>query len=394
MISIRTLCCALLPMALATGASAADAVPNYVTAAVNDPGRPAWERARDKTQNPAAIFAFSGIKPGMTVADFMPEAGYYTRIVSKLVGAKGIVYSVVPFTDVRDEKARTGPVVKDQGQNIPLSRVELAYTLENVTIYSNVHVLWQQITQYGGQFAAPQQLDAVVSGDSYHLLHSKEFASANMAAVDKALLQALKPGGVFLVIDHAAAKGAGFSSADALHRTEADAVKAEILGAGFTFDGQSQAAANASDDMTKAADVTSGDFVLRFKKPANAPADKRPPKAAMDGYFGNTDISNVGASGKVTGERERRVFYHADGTYEEFGPPNTGNNPLQMGMWFWDASGHNCMIHQYPYNQRDEIVCHSTATFKKAGDEWQNDDNGMSGRHPVPHELRAGYAFY
>ena len=91
---------------------------------------------------------------------------------------------------------------------------------------------------------------------------------------------------------------------------------------------------------------------------------------------------------------ERRVFYHADGTYEEFGPPNSGNNPLQQGTWFWDAAGHNCMIHEYPYNQRDEVVCHSTATFKKAGDKWMNDQNGMEGRHPVPHTIVKGYARY
>ena len=98
--SIRKFVCAALPILLCgTAAFAAEAVPAYVTDAVNDPGRPAWELARDKVHHPDAVLAFSGVKPGMVVAEMLPEAGYYTRLLSKLAGSRGTVYAVVPFAD-------------------------------------------------------------------------------------------------------------------------------------------------------------------------------------------------------------------------------------------------------------------------------------------------------
>lgn len=374
---------------------AADTIPPAVKAAVADPGRPPWERARDKSQNPEQVLAFAGAKPGSVMVDLMPDAGYYTRILSKLTGPKGTVYSYVPFTNVARSVERRGPVVKDAGQNIPLSRVELAYAIENVPQYENVSVLWESITQYGGQFGLPRQADLVLSEGDYHKFHGKEFAGTDMVGVNRAIFAALKPGGVYLVIDHAAAPGAGFTFADTLHRSEAEAVKAEVLAAGFTFDGESKAASLASDnhsqpaveDGTQAAD----EFVLRFRKPLTAVGDKRPGPHAMDGLFGNTTALNPGARGKVTNERERRHFYHPDGTYEEFGAPDTGNNPWQMGTWFWDAAGHNCMIHQYPYDQRGEVVCHDLPPFKKVGEKWERGSDGQSDRHQNVEQLMPGY---
>src|SRR5262249_35070016 len=154
-----------------------------------------------------------------------------------------------------------------------------------------------------------------------------------MADVNKSIFNTMKNGGTYVVIDNAAAKGAGFTVAESLHRVDADAVKSEILAAGFTLDGESKILANAGDDHSKPApDPVCGEararasvadmFVLRFKKPANAPStDKRPADqmAALSGYFGNTRRGTANATGNVSGSRERRVMYHEDGSYEEFG---------------------------------------------------------------------------
>ena len=53
----------------------------------------------------------------------------------------------------------------------------------------------------------------------------------------------------------------------------------------------------------------------------------------------------------------RHIFYNADGTYEEFGIRGKGPAPMQQGTWFWDAAGHNCMLHSYPIDERGFVVC-------------------------------------
>src|SRR5215510_11946060 len=67
-----------------------------VTAAVADKGRPEADTKRDADRKPAEIVAFAGIKPGQSVEELFPGGGYYTRILSKTVGAKGKVFLVTP----------------------------------------------------------------------------------------------------------------------------------------------------------------------------------------------------------------------------------------------------------------------------------------------------------
>src|SRR5262249_249290 len=151
---------------------------------------------------------------------------------------------------------------------------------------------------------------------------------------------AMKNGGIYLVLDNRANSGAGFTSAQTLNRVDPDAAKAEILSAGFQFDGESKALARAGDDHSKAAQRDGADqFVLGFVKPMNAPnTDKRPdPKVALAGYFGNTFVTNAGLVGpKPNGPRERRMMYNSDMTYEEFGQRGTGDNPWLAGTLYYN----------------------------------------------------------
>ena len=87
---------------------------------------------------------------------------------------------------------------------------------------------------------------------SSDLMNTKPTGNPDVTGIDRAILQTLKPGGAFVVIDHASANGAGFAVAETLHRSDKDAVKAEILSAGFTFDSESKVLANTTDDHTKA----------------------------------------------------------------------------------------------------------------------------------------------
>src|SRR2546430_15886902 len=78
-------------MALA-GASAG--VPAPAPKAIADPSRPADDRKLDADRKPAEILAFAGIKPGEAIGELLPGGGYYTRLLSDIVGQKGRVYAL------------------------------------------------------------------------------------------------------------------------------------------------------------------------------------------------------------------------------------------------------------------------------------------------------------
>ena len=243
----------------------------------------------------------------------------------------------------------------------------------------------------------PEQVDVVWTTENYHDMKNmgasptatgavESAKPLDMAAVDKQIFNSLKPGGIFLVSDHASAKGTGFTTTKTLHRADAEAVKAEVLSAGFVLDGESSMLANAADDHTKASiDPSMHDktdqFVLRFKKPMNAAnTDKRPKDDPLANWDGNTFIFNLGDPSA------RYNFYHADHTYEEYGRTGT---KVQQGLWYWDAAGHNCMNHQFPLQERGFIVCHTDTVKREVGPvtEWNN------GNGPMKVQLAKGYLY-
>jgi predicted methyltransferase len=353
------------------------AVPVYVSAAVADAARPPDDYRRDGALKPADAIAFSGIKPGMVVADLVPGEGYYTRILAKVVGPKGRLYSVVPMVGgfapsiirKKDEDLRAA------GKTVPPLSADTMQAIADVADYRNVKVLWEAISQFGGMFAIPEQVDAVWSADTYHALHDKAATSAddnplNLVVVTRAIYAGVKNGGTVTISDFRADSGKGFSGAATLHRSDEDHVKAEMIQAGFVLDGESDALAVPGDDRSKPAAENSDRFLIRFKKPVNAPSmDGRPPRDVLDGTFGNTTL--YGSNDPNT----RWVYYHPDGrTYQEWG--NTGTMS-QEGITWWDASGRNCFEHQYPISERGGVVCHPLVPYKRAGDSWIGDNDRL-----------------
>jgi predicted methyltransferase len=233
---------------LAYGSASAQNIPAYVTAAVNDKGRPAADTMRDADRKPAESVAFSTVKPGDKVLELIAGGGYYTRILSKTVGPKGHVYSTVPAGMVQ-MRAMAADGVK---------------AIAADPAYSNVTVLIQP----AGMASAPEPVDVVWTSLNYHDLHNPgPFGADSMDAFNKSVFDALKPGGVFFVIDHAAAKGSGLKDTKTLHRIDPDAAKAEILKAGFVFDGESNALTRPNDDHTTHSDDKDDQFIFRFRKP-------------------------------------------------------------------------------------------------------------------------------
>lgn len=237
--------------ALSATAALAQSASPAIKAAVADPGRPATDTVRDTDRKPAESVAFSGMKPGDKVADFLPGGGYFTRIFAKVVGPTGHVYAILPaeFIAGRDR-----------------ARAEIAAVLPP---YTNASLLTPPYAETG----APEKLDIVWTSLNYHDLHNPGFKLTDIPGFNKAVFNALKPGGVFVVIDYAAAPGSGFDSTAKLHRVDEEAVKKEVEAAGFVLDGESKLLHRDNDDHTlpSGSDTQkdkADEFMLRFKRPA------------------------------------------------------------------------------------------------------------------------------
>lgn len=227
-------------------------VPAHIAAAVADPHRPAAERAQDVNRKPAAVLAFAGVKPGDKVVDLMPGSGYYTRIFSAVVGAKGKVYALQPT---------------EMDKQAPKGLVSL-HAFAGTGPYANVVVLVQPVAA----IKLPEPVDLVWTSQNYHDLHDPFMGKPDMASFDRSIFDALKPGGLFLVLDHAAAAGSGVSRTDDFHRIDPATVKAEVTAAGFEFVGASRVLANPADDHSRAIFDPSikgrtDKFIYKFRKP-------------------------------------------------------------------------------------------------------------------------------
>jgi predicted methyltransferase len=220
-----------------------------VAAAIADAGRPAADTARDAARRPADLLVFAGVKPGDKVADLLPGGGYFTRLFSKIVGATGAVYALEP---VGGESRTAGVMAK----------------LAAEPAHANVRL----VPLGAGTMAVPEPVDVLWTAQNYHDLHLAQL-KLDVAAVNASFFNAVKPGGVFIVVDHAAAPGAPLSVADTLHRIDPAKARAEIEAAGFVFEGEIDVLRNPADPHTASAFDPSirgktDQFAYKFRKPA------------------------------------------------------------------------------------------------------------------------------
>jgi predicted methyltransferase len=242
--------------------AAAPAIPPAVAMAVASKARPSADVQADADRKPAELLAFAGIRSGDKVADLIPGNGYFTRLFGQLVGPSGHVYAVVPVPLASSGAKRVDPIkalIAEPG-------------------FENVSLLVQPYEEIG----ADAPLDVVWTSQNYHDVYGEvgPFAvpgtsgEAAAAKLDAAAFKALKPGGIYIVIDHAAKVGAGGTVAKSLHRIEAQTVIAQAKAAGFIFDGRSDVLRNPNDSHDKLifAEEIRGHtdkFVLKFRKPAS-----------------------------------------------------------------------------------------------------------------------------
>lgn len=238
---------ASLPVAAIAAASASETIAK----AVADPARPAEDRARDADRKPGEVIALTGIHHDAVVAEMLPGQGYFTRILSKVVGPKGTVYAWmnVPATvpaGGRDPAAGMRALAADANYpNIKLANLDPATPL-------------------------PQKVDLVWTSLNYHDLHNRP--NADLAVQNKMVWDALKPGGLYLVIDHAAENGSGKRDTSTLHRIDPELVKQEVTSVGFKLVTDSKLLEHKADDRKlPSREVARGNtdqFLFIFQKPA------------------------------------------------------------------------------------------------------------------------------
>ena len=193
------------------------------------------------------VIAFMGVKPGDKVADVV--GGRLTASLAKAVGPTGKVYAV-----------ETAEIAKEHPEVITMMNALAAKA-------SNIVVSADPVSA-----PLPAGLDIVFIRQNYHDLYDKFMGPVDVAAFNRSVYAALKPGGVYVVLDHAAAAGSGISATETLHRIDPARVKADVLAAGFKWDGKSAILANAADDHGKTVFDPSirgktDQFLFRFRKP-------------------------------------------------------------------------------------------------------------------------------
>ena len=228
-----------------SGAAVAANMPDYVTKAVADPSRPKTDSARDPLRAPAETLAFAGVKPGMTVAEFFPSGGYYTRMISDVVGPKGKIYGI---DNLKWDKGEDAKMAAEAG-------------------HSNVSI---QLVKFG-EFNLPQKVDLVWTTQNYHDLHVAEYGPVDIASFNKRIYDALKPGGVYFILDHQANPGTDDAQIAKVHRIEKAQVIKEVTAAGFKLVGESDVLHRPADDHTKmssdpAIKSHTDQFLLKFQK--------------------------------------------------------------------------------------------------------------------------------
>ena len=237
------------PLLAKPAATAAKPVP--YAALLADPLRSDDMRKLDEGRMPAAVLAFAGVKPGQTVLDFIPGGGYYSLLLARAVGHKGMVFAANPPGE-NDSKAWEPFAGK-----VP-----------------QLHVMVAEVAQM--QYA-PRSLDLIFTNLNYHDLYWESekyhFPRVDVPKVLAMWFTQVKPGGHVVIIDHAANPGGDPRDvADKLHRIDPERVKADMAAAGFIFETESSVLRRSEDDRSKlvfdpAVRGKTDRFMLKFRRP-------------------------------------------------------------------------------------------------------------------------------
>jgi predicted methyltransferase len=227
--------------------------PDVYQMAVAAPGRPEADRARDSVRMPAEVLRFFGIDPGMRVLDVFAGGGYYTEIVSNLLGPDGQVV-----------------MYNNQGY-VDFTQAEITARFTEGRL-ANVEFLTEEVADLNLE---PGSFDAALFILAYHdvyFVSDPSWPAIDSAAMLAEIHQSLRPGAIVGVVEHAAVVGSGTSAVASLHRIERAALVADFEAAGFVLEAESEILSNPDDDHSRLVfeEEIRGHtdrFLLRFRRP-------------------------------------------------------------------------------------------------------------------------------
>jgi predicted methyltransferase len=251
-----TICVAALALAACAsngvGAKSAPLTMTDYQAILADPARLEEDRKDDAARKPAEVLAFAGVSRGEVVLELEAGRGWYTELLAQAVGPTGKIITQNP-----PEFTYSAPAMAVR---------RAAGRLANVT---------ETTTHFDKLDAADVSVDRVLWILGPHELYFTPKDSTGLGDVAKTyaeIKRVLKPGGVFIVMDHAAEAGAPSTTGQTVHRIDPAIIRKVVADAGFTFEAESKLMANPADDRTKRVfDPTirrqTDQFLFRFRRP-------------------------------------------------------------------------------------------------------------------------------
>jgi predicted methyltransferase len=210
---------------------------------VADPSRTDDDRRMDENRKPLQFLEFTGVAPGMRVLDLSAGAGYTSELLARAVGPGAHVFAQVEQAKPAIQKrlgAFTNTTIAERGAGDPVP-------------------------------LGARPLDLITIVLAYHDI---TYMSVDRAQMNRALFDALRPGGTLVVIDHSAKAGSGAADGKTLHRVDQLLVKKEMTDAGFVLVGESNAWRNPDDPRDHAffdTKIVTDRFAMRFMKPLDSP---------------------------------------------------------------------------------------------------------------------------
>jgi predicted methyltransferase len=199
-----------------------DSAPAHIRRAIESAERPAEQRARDIDRKPAETLMLAGIGPGDHIVEIAGIGQYYTMMLAEAVGPEGHVEVYdLPYTE--------------------------RFAGEASRAFAAAHANTTYHQQDYNEVEFPEGVDAVLNILYYHDLKPN---NVDTAAMNAKLYAALKPGGVYLIIDHKAEDGSGWRDAGTIHRMGVEVIREEVTAAGFELVTESDLLANPDDDRT------------------------------------------------------------------------------------------------------------------------------------------------
>jgi predicted methyltransferase len=237
---------AAVPLGMVVAQSAG--LPQSIVAAVADPSRPTADSSTDANRKPAETLAFAGVKPGMVVGEFYPGGGYFTRMLSDVVGPTGHVYAIENSVWRGSVKADRALIADGKMANVSIDAAAF------------------------GTVRFPKALDIAWVTQNYHDLKIAQYGVVDTAAFNRGVFASLKPGGVFMILDHEAPPGTDVAAITKLHRIEKAQVIREVTAAGFRLQAEGTFLHRDSDDHSlpifdKKVQGQTDQYALRFVKP-------------------------------------------------------------------------------------------------------------------------------